>query len=99
MIRALRLESDTAGDLCVGPDFALDRLNDKDVIVKMHLVFFYSLSNALVLSCQSSDSSKIIITDVKRLLTFIESFPVSCSAHPHHRSHHCPGSQPYFLPS
>lgn len=52
-------ECNATGNFGVWPDLSLQRLNIEDVVLEEHQVFIYSLSNALKLSCQSCDGSKI----------------------------------------
>ena len=51
MVRTLRFKRYTTGNLSVGPDLALERLNGEDFILEEHEVLLNSFSDALVLSC------------------------------------------------
>jgi len=64
VIRTLRLECHTASNLSIGPDLSLKRFNAKNLILEEHEIFFYSFPYRLVLSCQSSYSSKQGVTSV-----------------------------------
>lgn len=55
VIRALRLECHTAGDLCIRPDLALKGLDGEDLILEEHRVVLNCFANALVLSLQSGN--------------------------------------------
>lgn len=52
VVRALGSEGHTAGHLCVGPDFALQRLDLEDLILEEHLVFVDGVADGHVLAVQ-----------------------------------------------
>lgn len=57
MVGALGTESHTAGHLCVGPNFALKRLNLENFVLEKHLVLFDCLSDAHVFAIKRGNGS------------------------------------------
>lgn len=60
MIRTLRPEGDTAGDLGVGPDLTLKRLNCEDLILEQHWVVINSFPDALILPLERGDGLLLV---------------------------------------